>query len=56
MLPSWRGLFATSTTGFWYRILPIEDHDDNISVALSIEWRYLLPLLAKGGLVYEGRE
>jgi hypothetical protein len=43
--------FAKSTTSFWYRILPIEDHDDDISVALGIEWHYLLPLLTKGGLL-----
>ena len=44
-------VFASSTNGFRYRIIPIDEHDDNISVGLGIEWRDLLPLLTKLGLL-----
>lgn len=46
------GLFAHSVPGLWFfRILPVYDQHDDISVGLGIEWRYLLPLLTKCGLV-----
>ena len=44
-------LLAHSSLGLWFRILPIDDHDDDICVGLSVEWSYLLPLLTKCGLV-----
>lgn len=37
--------------GLWFRILPVDDHNDDISVGVGMEWRYLLPLLSKCGLV-----
>jgi hypothetical protein len=44
-------LFAHSQTGLWFRVLPIDGHDDDICVGLGVEWKYLLPLLTKCGLV-----
>ena len=44
-------LFAHSQSGLWFRILPIDGYDDDISVGLGVEWKYLLPLLIKCGLV-----
>ena len=44
-------LFFHATQGIWFRILPIDDHDDDICHGLGVEWRYLLPLLTKCGLI-----
>ena len=44
-------LLAHSTMGLWFRILPVDDHDEDICVGLGVEWRYLLPLLTKCDLL-----
>jgi hypothetical protein len=44
-------LLAHSTTGLWFRILPIDGHDDDICVGMGVEWHNLLPILIKCGLL-----
>ena len=44
-------VFLHATPGLWFRILPLDDSDDDICVGFGVEWRYLLPLLTKCGLV-----
>jgi hypothetical protein len=46
-----KSLFAQSTPGIWFRILPVDDQDDDVCVGLGVEWRYLLPLLTTCGLL-----
>lgn len=45
------GLFEVTTRGQWFRILPVDDQYDDISHATGMEWRYLLPILMKVGLI-----
>ena len=42
----------TLSEGIWWRILPLEDGYDNISVGMDIDWEDLLPLLIHYGLLY----
>jgi hypothetical protein len=44
-------ILAQAVEGFWYRILPVDDHDDDITVGTGVEWQYLLPLLSKCSLL-----
>ena len=37
--------FQTLNEGIWWRILPLEDGYDDISVGMGINWEDLLPLL-----------
>ena len=42
----------TLSEGIWWRILPLEDGYDDISVGMGIDWEDLLPLLIHDGLLY----
>ena len=42
----------TWNEGIWWRILPLEDGYDDISVGTGINWEDLLPLLIHDGLLY----
>ena len=42
----------TLSEGIWWRILPLEDGYDDISVGMGIDWEDLLPLLIHEGLLY----
>ena len=42
----------TLSEGIWWRILPLEDGYDDISVGMGIDWEDLLPLLINHGLLY----
>ena len=44
-------LLKQSKNGLWFRILPIDGFDDDISVGTGVDWQYLLPLLTKCGLI-----
>jgi hypothetical protein len=44
-------LFNLAPQGYWFRILPVDDGFDDISMALGVEWRFLLPLLISCGLI-----
>ena len=44
-------LLAQATKGVWFRILPVDDGKDDISHWLGVEWKYLLPILMKCGLL-----
>jgi hypothetical protein len=44
-------ILAQAVKVFWYRILPVDDCDDDITVGTGIEWQYLLPLLSKCALL-----
>lgn len=44
-------IMKQAVEGFWYRILPVDDCDDDITVGTGIEWQYLLPLLSKCSLL-----
>ncbi len=46
-----QSLFQVSMRGYWYRILPVDGMQDDISLATGIELTYLLPLLLKLGLI-----
>ena len=44
--------FSTLNEGIWWRILPLEDGYDDLSVGMGIDWEDLLPLLINCGLLY----
>jgi hypothetical protein len=44
-------ILAQSTPHLWFRILPVDGKDDDICVGTGVEWKYLLPLLTKCGLL-----
>ncbi len=44
-------VLAHSTSGLWFRIFPIDGHEDDICVGTDIKWQYLLPLPIKCGLL-----
>jgi hypothetical protein len=44
-------IFSGMTTGFWWRVLPDLEHDDNICVSTGVPWEQLLPLLLLGGFL-----
>ena len=44
-------LFRHAKKSLWFRILPVDEHNDDISIGLGVDWRYLLPLLTKVGLI-----
>jgi len=44
-------ILVRSTPHLWFRILPVDGQNDDISVATGVEWRHLLPLLTKCGLL-----
>ena len=41
----------TLNEGIWWRILPLEDGYDDLSVGMGIDWEDLLPLLIHDGLL-----
>ena len=43
--------FGLLTSQIWWRLLPIDDGYDDISVGIGIDWQYLLPLLVNTGLI-----
>ena len=44
--------FQTLNEGIWWRILPLEDGYDDISVGMGINWGDVLPLLINCSLLY----
>ena len=44
-------LFCRGFEGYWYTLLPNGDGLADISHALGVEWRYLLPVLSYLGLI-----
>lgn len=46
-----RSILEQSIHGLWFRILPVDGHEDDICVGTGVEWQYLLPLLTKCGLL-----
>lgn len=46
-----RELFCRSARHYWFKILPTEDGDDDITICTGLDWSYLLPLLIFCGLV-----
>ena len=47
-----RECFSKLSENVWWRILPVEDDFDDISVGMGIHWEDLLPLLLHTGLLY----
>lgn len=46
-----RLILKQSVHGLWFRILPVDGHEDDICVGTGVERQYLLPLLTKCGLL-----
>ena len=46
-----RSILEQSVHGLWFRILPVDGHEDDICAGTGVEWQYLLPLLTKCGLL-----
>lgn len=46
-----RSILEQSIRGLWFRILPVDGHEDDICVGTGVEWQYMLPLLVKCGLL-----
>ncbi len=44
-------ILAQAVPGVWYRILPVDEYDDDITVGTGVEWQYLLPILSKCSLL-----
>jgi len=38
-------LFSHATPGIWWRLIPENDENGDISYATSVEWEYIYPLL-----------
>ena len=45
-------ILAQSTPHLWFHILPVDEKDDDICVGTWVEWKFLLPLLTKCGLLH----
>ena len=44
-------LFLHGVEGFWFRILPVVDEDDDICSCLGVDWQHLCPVLHFLGLI-----